>query len=256
MTATSSVPGVGATPVAHQDETARSPSSGWERYAWAAGIIYVIALVAESAVAIGVGLTQNDSAGKMANALYDHRARLLVIAFLSVVYAASFVIYLWSLYNKLRGPADRPRTLASLVLVGGVLFVALHAVSDIGITGLVGAKLASYGAHHSHGVSYALYLMTYAFDSVGDVFGSLFAFATGLIVLKSGVLPRWLGRVSILVAVLFFLQGFGLGGVIASFGLVLDILGFVLFLIFVLVSSVILLARGTAVSNTAAPPIN
>jgi hypothetical protein len=30
-----------------------------------------------------------------------------------------------------------------LVLVGGVLFVTLHAVSDIGITGLLGAKLAS-----------------------------------------------------------------------------------------------------------------
>jgi heme A synthase len=61
--------------------------------------------------------------------------------------------------------------------------------------------------------------------------------------LKSGVLPRWLGRVAILVAGLFFLQGFGLGGVIASFGLVLDIIGFVLLLIFVLASSVILLER-------------
>ena len=30
--------------------------------------------------------------------------------------------------------------------------------------------------------------------------------------------------------VLFFLQGFGLGGVIASFGVVLDLIGFVLFL--------------------------
>ncbi|HEY1518558.1 MAG TPA: hypothetical protein VGF91_19170 [Solirubrobacteraceae bacterium] len=31
------------------------------------------------------------------------------------------------------------------MLVGGVLFIALHAVSDIGITGLVGAKIASLG---------------------------------------------------------------------------------------------------------------
>jgi hypothetical protein len=50
---------------------------------------------------------------------------------------------------------------------------------------------------------------------------------------------------------MFFLQGFGLGGVIASFGLVLDIIGFVLFLTFVLVSSVILLTRETAASKTA-----
>jgi hypothetical protein len=57
--------------------------------------------------------------------------------------------------------------------------------------------------------------------------------------------------VSILVGILFFLQGFGLGGVIASFGLVLDLIGFVLFLIFVLVSSVILLRRENALPDTA-----
>jgi Domain of unknown function (DUF4386) len=256
MTATSDITGAGGIPVAHRHETTSPATRDWQHYAWAAGIIYVVALVAESVVAVGVGLTQNDSAAKMATGLYEHRARLVVIACLSVVYAASFLIYLWSLHNQLRGSPDRPRILASLVLAGGVLFVALHAVSDIGITGLLGAKLAAYGAQHDHSVSYSLYLTTYALDSVADVFGSLFALATGLIVLKSGVLPRWLGRISIVAALMFFLQAFGLGGVIASFGLVLDIIGFVLFLIFVLASSIILLRRQTAVSDTATAAIS
>ena len=55
---------------------------------------------------------------------------------------------------------------------------------------------------------------------------------------------------------MFFLQAFGLGGVIASFGLVFDIIGFVLFLIFVLASSIIFLRRETAASNTAAAAIS
>jgi len=227
-------------------------SSTWERYAWVAGILYVIALVAETVVGLlGGGASQNDSAAKIANALYDHRGRLLVIACLSVVYAAMFLIYLAKLDDLLRRDTDRSRFLGSLVLVGGALFIALHAVSDIGIFGLLGAKLASFGSQHDQGVSYTLYLMTYALDSVGDVFGSLFAFAAGLLVIGSGVLPRWLGWVSILAGILFFLQGFGLGGVIASFGLVLDLIGFVLFLIFVLVSSVILLRRESALPYTA-----
>ena len=71
--------------------------------------------------------------------------------------------------------------------------------------------------------------------------------------IRSGVLPRWLGWVSILAGIMLFLQGFGLGGVIASFGLILDLIGFVLFLIFVLVSSVIMLTRENAVPNTAVP---
>jgi Domain of unknown function (DUF4386) len=226
-------------------------SGAWERYAWVAGVFYVLALVAETVVGLlGGAVSQNDSAAKIANVLHDHRGRLLVITYLSVVYAVMFVIYLAKLYDLLRRDTDRTRFLGSLVLVGGALFIALHAVSDIGINGLLGAKLASFGSQHDRGVSYTLYLMTYGLDSVGDVFGSLFAFAAGLLVIGSGVLPRWLGWASILVGILFFLQGFGLGGVISSFGLVLDLIGFVLFLMFVLVSSVILLRRENARPHT------
>jgi Domain of unknown function (DUF4386) len=229
---------------------AAKPPSAWERYAWVAGILFIVALVAEFVVAVGVELSQNDSAAKIANGLHVHETRLIVIACLSVVYAVLFAIYLSALHNLLRGDSDRTPALGSLVLVGGVLFVTLHAVSDIGITGLVGAKLASYGAQHDPGVSYTLYLMTFALESVGDVFGSLFAFATGALVLRSGVLPRWLGWVSILAGSMLFLQGFGLGGVVASFGLVLDLIGFLLLLVFVLGSSVILLSRENSISGT------
>ena len=222
---------------------AKRASNAWERYAWVAGIVFVVALVAETVISAGVGLSQNDSAAKIANALQHYRGRLLAIAYLSVIYAATFPIYLSKLSGLLRSDTTRPRFLGSLVLAGGMLFVALHAVSDIGITGLLGAKLATFGAQHDPGLSYALYLMTFAVDSVGDVFGSLFAVAAGILVLGNGVLPRWLGWASIVAGIMLFLQGFGLGGVIATFGLVLDLIGFVLLLVFVLVSSVILLTR-------------
>ncbi|HBW18611.1 MAG TPA: hypothetical protein DEH11_06150, partial [Actinobacteria bacterium] len=130
-------------------------SSAWERYAWAAGILYVIALVAETVVGVlGGGASQNASAAKITNTLYDHRGQLLVITYLSVVYAAMFLIYLAKLHDLLRRDTDRPLFLGSLVLTGGALFIALHAVSDIGIFGLLGAKLASFGFHHDQGVSY------------------------------------------------------------------------------------------------------
>jgi hypothetical protein len=87
-------------------------SSAWERYAWVAGIVFGIALVADIAVAWGVGVNQDDSAAKIANALHDHRKRLLVIAFLSVVYAAMFPIYLSRLYNLLRGTRISPASSA------------------------------------------------------------------------------------------------------------------------------------------------
>ncbi len=91
--------------------------SSWERYGWVAGIVFVIALVAEIVVAVGVELGQNDSAAKIANGLHAHETRLIVIACLSVVYAVMFVIYLSALHNLLRGDTDRTRVLGSLVLV-------------------------------------------------------------------------------------------------------------------------------------------
>ncbi len=54
------------------------------------------------------------------------------------------------------------RVLVSWVLIGGVLFVTLHGVSDVGIYGLLAGKVAAYSAQQEHGLAYTLYLLTYA----------------------------------------------------------------------------------------------
>jgi hypothetical protein len=222
-----------------------------ERYAWLGGVVFVIALVIEVVIALGVKASQNDSATKVARLLEEHHQRLIVIACVSIVYAVGFVIYLTRLDELLRVAHGRARFLSSWVLIGGVLFVTLHGISDVAITGLVGAKIASYSAIHDPGLSYTVYLLTYALESVGDVFASLFMLAAGLLVYQSRVLPRWLGWVAILASPFLFVQGFGLGGVVDSFGLVLDLIGFLLVLVFVLLSSIILLNRGHSAANTA-----
>jgi len=215
-------------------------ASVWERRAWATGIVFVVALLAETLISAGLPINQDDSAAKIAGALRDHRNTVLIAAYLSVVYAVAFVIYLAKLHDLLRDVTQLPRFLPTLVLIGGVLLVALHGVSDIGIYGLLGGKIATYAAQHDQGLSYTLYLLTFALDSVGDAFGSVFLIATGLLVIQSRVLPRWLAWISVIGGILLFLQAFGLGGVIGTYGLVLDLIGFVLFLLFVLLSSAIL----------------
>jgi hypothetical protein len=210
----------------------------WDRYAWAGGIIFVLALLAESVVAVGIDLTHQDSAATIASGLHANEGRLIAIACISIVYAVAFVVYLWKLYGWLRGDPARPNELSILVLVGGVLFVTLHAISDVGITGMLGARVASYSAAHDQGLSFSLYYLTYALDSVGDMFGSLAFLAAGVLILRAGDVPRWLGWVAVATAPFLLLQAFGLGGVIATFGLALDLVGFLLLLVFVVATSV------------------
>src|SRR5262249_13888443 len=98
---------------------ARTTTGAWERYVWVAGIVFVVALLAESVIATGPGLPQNDSPAKIASGLHEHRERLLAIAYFSAVYAVAFVIYLCSLYNLLRRDVEWARILGYLLLVGG-----------------------------------------------------------------------------------------------------------------------------------------
>jgi hypothetical protein len=112
-------------------------ASRWEKRAWAAGIVFVLALLGEAVISAGIPINQDDSAAKIAAAVRDHRDTVLVAAYLSSVYAVAFVIYLAKLHDLLRGPGVLP----SLVMIGGVLMVALHGVSDVGIYGLIGVIL-------------------------------------------------------------------------------------------------------------------
>jgi Domain of unknown function (DUF4386) len=214
-----------------------------ERYAWIGGILYIVALVTESVISLGFKISQDDSAVKIANSLDDHHKRLILVFCLCILYVVGFVIYLTRLDDLLRRASNERRFFGSWVLIGGVLFVTLHGVSDVGIYGLLAGKVAAYSAHQEHGLSYMLYLLTFALDSVGDVFGSFFMLGSGLLVLTSRVLPRWLGWVAVAASPFLLLQAFGLGGVVANFGLALDLVGFLLLLIFVLASSVIGLTR-------------
>jgi hypothetical protein len=224
----------------------------WERYAWFGGILYVAALLAEAVISLGFKVSQDDSATKIANSLDDHHKRLILVFCLCIVYVLGFVVYLARLNHLLHLASKERRFFAAWLLIGGVLFVTLHGVSDVGIYGLLAGKVAAYSAQHDPGLSYTLYLLTFALDSVGDVFASFFMLGAGLLLLESRVLPRWIAWSAITTSPFFFLQGFGLGGVVSNLGLALDLIGFLLFLVFVASSSVVGLRRGTVISLDAA----
>jgi hypothetical protein len=107
------------------------------------GSSFVIALATEAGMSLAIPLNQDDTAARIARELDKHRHLLVVIAPISAVYAAAFPVYLSGLRQRLSELAGRRTTLGSLMLIGGTLFVALHAVSDVGIYLLLAGKVAS-----------------------------------------------------------------------------------------------------------------
>ena len=223
-----------------------SGSRALERYAWMGGILYVVALVSESVISLGFKVSQDDSPAKIAHSLDDHHKRLILVFCICILYAVGFVVWLTRLDDLLRRANSERRFYASWLLIGGVLFVTLHSVSDIGIYALLAGKVASYAAQHDNGLAYTLYLLTFALDSVADVFASLFTLAAGALILGGRPLPRWLGWVGIAASPFLFLQAFGLGGVVSNVGLALDLVGFLLLLVFIAGTSIAGLKRRPA----------
>jgi hypothetical protein len=88
----------------------RLTASVWERRARAAGIVFVVALLAEAVISAGIPINQDDSTAKIADAVADHRHTILVAAYLSAIYAIAFVIYLAKLHDLL-GRASIHRSL-------------------------------------------------------------------------------------------------------------------------------------------------
>src|SRR5689334_6283048 len=90
----------------------------WERYGWLAGIVFVVAIVVETAISATLPINQNDAPTKIAHEIDAHTTTLIAVMCICVVYAAAFPLYLWKLFDRLRED-DPPRTLAVLILVGG-----------------------------------------------------------------------------------------------------------------------------------------
>jgi hypothetical protein len=210
-----------------------------------AGILFVVAVVVADLVATSLNVSADQDPITVFVELNSHGHRLLMIASLSIVYVCLFMVYLGGLWAWMRRSAGDSSVAGVLVVLAGGLGLLLHAVPDIGLTGLYASKLMIAGRSDvGAGIVYAVYVMGYAIASVADVFLSVFALMAGLFALERRMLPRWLGWVAIVAAVLLVAQAFTLGGLIASIGTVIDGLGLLLFLVFVAGSSVVMFRQG------------
>jgi len=119
-----------------------------------------------------------------------------------------FIFFLGVLYGVLRGAGDDTRGggLPAAALAGGIVFVGLEAVG-FAVEILYPAALQRFGVFEPDAafvlVSLTLSSWLYHFCQVG---ASAMVLVTSLVALETGVLPRWLALVGLVVALLTLLH--------------------------------------------------
>lgn len=136
---------------------------------------------------------------------------------------ALMVLFVSQLRDVLRGTADDRGPLPKVVYAAGVIFVA-----DLVTAGaLLHVPLLLAAHNHQAGIAQMLNFVN-ANNELALLFGmALLTLATGIAILTGSVLPKWLGRVSIVIGLVCCAGPIGFFGFLAG-GIWLPVLGFVI----------------------------
>jgi hypothetical protein len=186
------------------DDARRTGMAAWgERWWGISGIVFVVLFL------IGFGAVGNSGdTGAEVLAFFDENRVQTIVAFF--VLLASAVAYVWfvaAVRSVLARAEPEPRGLTGLGFGAGLVTATLLIVGAAPL-----AALSDTAGDAEAGIADAFYLvgsLSYPLLTGGIGVSSLLALAVGIVALRTRVLPRWLGLVSvvaapfILVAVLF-----------------------------------------------------
>jgi hypothetical protein len=216
-------------------------TSRWERWGPIAGIAAAVLFV--------VGLFMNnlpsadDSAIKIANYYNDggKRAVIIIAAYLLWLAGLFFFWFIASLRTRLLAVEGAPGRLTSIAFGGGIVFIAMLMVAASCFASVAGD--ITFGSEKFASVDGARYLpeLGYPILVIGGMFAAIAMIdATSILIVRTNVLPRWIGYFGFFAAVVLLFAGF-----------FIPMLAFVLWVLFV---SVAMLQEGRATAAPAAAP--
>jgi hypothetical protein len=214
--------------------------SRWERWGPIAGIVFVVLFV--------VGLSMNnlpsadDSVTKITNYYNDggNRAQIIIASYLLWLAGLFFFWFIASLRTRLLAVESVPGRLTSISFGGGIVFIAMLMVAASCFASIAGD--ITFGGENFAGADGARYLPELGYPVL--IIGGMFAViamidAASILIVRTNVLPKWIGWFGFFAAVALLFAGF-----------FVPMLAFLLWVVFV---SVAMLREGRATAAPAAP---
>jgi hypothetical protein len=172
---------------------------GRDRVTAVAGILSVVVFVIGQYVAPVLVWPGEQIGGLVATFYANFEGRLLAEAILFGVASALFLIFLGGLWALLGRAEGQPPRLAPVVVAAGAVTVGLVLLQAAILTALITLEESSLGIQ-AQGGAVASRALFYLHGQVRNL--ALFPFAVFLgaaasVVLRTGVLPRWLGWVGV-----------------------------------------------------------
>jgi len=174
-----------------------------DRWMYLAGPLFTLLMILIVLLQMG-SPSEKDSVDEVVSHFVDKEAKTFVSAFLSGPAVAALLVFVSRLRARID---DRARAARSMAVAGGVVYAVGILVSASVLAATVGAANNDIGD-----VARTLNAL-FAWLWIPAVIGiGVMLLGAGLAVLRTGILPRWLGWVAAVVGVVSFLGPGGFAG--------------------------------------------
>jgi hypothetical protein len=191
------------------------PSDWWERYGSLSGVLAVALWILGFIIFSTTGVGGADSAAEVRDAYADDEGAILVAGPLFILGGVAFLWFLGALRTRLRAAEREPAALTAIAYATGIVTATFFSALPLGdVAGAIAEddelEPAAAQALNEFG--------TGAF--VGAEYMAIgFLLAVALVVLRTGVLSRWLAWVSLVLAVVLVIGPIGWLGLFFGFPL-------------------------------------
>jgi hypothetical protein len=197
--------------------------ANWDRYGAAAGLIFVILILVGGFIA-GSPPSYEDSAREIRQYFVDNDTALKVGGYLNGLAIFPFLIFLGSVWSRVRRVGEDNRELATMLVGGAVIAASLVSVGTL-ITTATAIRIANIAPADAK----LLYELAGTATDIAAFGVAVFVGATSVAALRARVFPAWVGWFGAALTLAWLVAGIA----VSTDSDALSVLGFIVLLLWV-----------------------